>query len=267
MTRDPNQKKKARKKAEMQAKKDSSNAQEMGRAAAQRSMKREAVKPMPKPKAKVKGPGKMPDGYNMKRPAEKLGYIHSMETMAETVHAVLSELKVEKASIIGHSMGGYVALAFAEKFPQQLEKLVLLNSSTVADSEERKENRDRAKRLVKQNKQAFISMAIKNLFTDENRNALRTEINALVEEAVQLPEEYIIASVEGLKNRKDRTEILQQYSGEKIIIAGKNDPVVPFKEIEAIAEKTNSTFISFEDGHMSYLENEEELLKVLNELF
>ena len=198
---------------------------------------------------------------------EKLGYIHSMETMAETVHAVLSELKVEKASIIGHSMGGYVALAFAEKFPQQLEKLFLLNSSTVADSEERKENRDRAKRLVKQNKQAFISMAIKNLFTDENRNALRTEINALVEEAVQLPEEYIIASVEGLKNRKDRTEILQQYSGEKIIIAGKNDPVVPFKEIEAIAEKTNSTFISFEDGHMSYLENEEELLKVLNELF
>ncbi|MEO2059741.1 MAG: alpha/beta hydrolase [Mesonia sp.] len=198
---------------------------------------------------------------------EKLGYIHSMETMAETVQAVLSELKIEKASIIGHSMGGYVALAFAEKFPQQLEKLVLLNSSTVADSEERKENRDRAKRLVKQNKQAFISMAIKNLFTDENRNALRTEINALVEEAVQLPEEYIIASVEGLKNRKDRTEILQQYLGEKIIIAGKNDPVVPFKEIEAIAEKTNSTFISFEDGHMSYLENEEELLKVLNELF
>ena len=198
---------------------------------------------------------------------EKLGYIHSMETMAETVHAVLSELKVEKASIIGHSMGGYVALAFAEKFPQQLEKLILLNSSTVADSEERKENRDRAKRLVKQNKQAFISMAIKNLFTDENRNALRTEINALVEEAVQLPEEYIIASVEGLKNRKDRTEVLQQYLGEKIIIAGKNDPVVPFKEIEAIAEKTNSTFISFEDGHMSYLENEEELLKVLNELF
>lgn len=198
---------------------------------------------------------------------EKLGYIHSMETMAETVHAVLAELKVEKTSIIGHSMGGYVALAFAEKFPQQLEKLILLNSSTVADSEERKENRDRAKRLVKQNKQAFISMAIKNLFTDENRNALRTEINALVEEAVQLPEEYIIASVEGLKNRKDRTEILQQYSGEKIIIAGKNDPVVPFKEIEAIAEKTNSTFISFEDGHMSYLENKEELLKVLNELF
>jgi len=198
---------------------------------------------------------------------EKLGYIHSMETMAETVQAVLSELKIEKASIIGHSMGGYVALAFAEKFPQQLEKLVLLNSSTVADSEERKENRDRAKRLVKQNKQAFISMAIKNLFTDENRNALRAEINALVQEAVQLPEEHIIASVEGLKNRKDRTEILQQYSGEKIIIAGKNDPVVPFKEIEAIAEKTNSTFISFEDGHMSYLENEEELLKVLNELF
>lgn len=197
---------------------------------------------------------------------DKLGYIHSMETMAETVNSVLAELKVEKASFIGHSMGGYVVLAFAEKFPKKIEKLILLNSTTVADSEERKENRDRAKRLVKQNKQAFISMAIKNLFTDANRNKLRNEIHVLVEEAVQLPEENIIASVEGLKNRKDRTAILQQYSGKKVIIAGKNDPVVPFTEIQAIAEKTNSTFICFEGGHMSYLENQEELTEELKKI-
>ncbi|MBW2961899.1 alpha/beta hydrolase [Mesonia sp. JHPTF-M18] len=198
---------------------------------------------------------------------EKLGYIHSMETMAEVVHAVLFHLKIKKFSLIGHSMGGYVALAFAEKFPQQLEKLILLNSSPVADSEERKQNRDRAKRLVKQNKKAFISMAIKNLFTDENRNALRPKINTLVEEATQIPEENIIAAIEGLKNRKDRTKVLQQYKGEKVIISGKNDPVVPFQEIKEIAEQAHSNFIAFEDGHMSYLENREELGEKLITLF
>lgn len=198
---------------------------------------------------------------------DKLGYIHSMETIAEMVDAVLTELKVEKASFIGHSMGGYVALAFAEQFPQKTGKLVLLNSTTVADSEERKENRDRAKRLVKQNKKAFISMAIKNLFTDGNRDRLRNEINKLIDEAVQLPSENIIASIEGLKNRKDRTEVLKKFSGEKIIIAGKNDPVVPFEEIQEIAEKTHSALIAFEDGHMSYLENKEELLRELKKIF
>ncbi len=198
---------------------------------------------------------------------DKLGYIHSMGTMAETVNAVLSKLKVEKASFIGHSMGGYAALAFAEQFQQKTEKLILLNSTTVADSEERKENRERAKRLIKQNKKAFISMAIKNLFTDDTRDRLRNEINELIDEAVQFPSENIIASIEGLKNRKDRTEVLQQFEGRKVIIAGKNDPVVPFKEIQEIAEKTHSAFIAFEDGHMSYLENREELMEALKKIF
>lgn len=75
---------------------------------------------------------------------ESLGYVHSMEDNADMVHEVLSELRIRKAVLIGHSMGGYIALAFAELYPDTLKGLVLLNSTSRADSEERKTNRHRS---------------------------------------------------------------------------------------------------------------------------
>ncbi|HWS59814.1 MAG TPA: alpha/beta fold hydrolase, partial [Flavobacterium sp.] len=75
---------------------------------------------------------------------ECLGYIHSMEDQADMIHHVLHDLKIRKAVFIGHSMGGYIALAFAELYPDSMKGLVLLNSTSRADSDERKINRDRA---------------------------------------------------------------------------------------------------------------------------
>ena len=65
---------------------------------------------------------------------ECLGYIHSMEDQADMVHHVLHELKIRKAILVGHSMGGYVALAFAELYPDNMKGLVLLNSTSRAFS-------------------------------------------------------------------------------------------------------------------------------------
>ena len=100
-----------------------------------------------------------------------IGYVHSMEDQADMVHAVLQHLKIRKAILIGHSMGGYVALAFAELYPENIKGLVLLNSTSRADNEERKTNRDRAIKAVKQNYTAFVRMSIANLFSEKNRHA------------------------------------------------------------------------------------------------
>ncbi len=103
---------------------------------------------------------------------ECLGYVHTMEDNADVVHAVLSELRIRKAIFVGHSMGGYVALAFAELYPDTMKGLVLLNSTARADSEERKKNRDRAIKAVKQSFVNFISLSIGNLFSENNRERL-----------------------------------------------------------------------------------------------
>ena len=73
-----------------------------------------------------------------------LGYVHSMEDQAEMVSEDLSHLKIKKAVLIGHSMGGYVALAFAELYSDHMKGLVLMNSTSRADSDEKKHNRNRA---------------------------------------------------------------------------------------------------------------------------
>ena len=98
-----------------------------------------------------------------------LGYIHTMEDMAEAVYGVLRTLRLRKVKLIGHSMGGYVALAFLELYPNMVKSICLMNSTAEGDSSERKLNRDRAIAAVKHNYKNFIRMSIANLFSESNR--------------------------------------------------------------------------------------------------
>jgi pimeloyl-ACP methyl ester carboxylesterase len=93
---------------------------------------------------------------------------HSMELMAEVVHSLLIFLKIKSVSFVGHSMFGYVALAFAEKFEQNMERLILLNSTTTKDSPIRKQNRERGLNVISANKRAFINMTISHLFAESS---------------------------------------------------------------------------------------------------
>src|SRR5690606_14377497 len=75
---------------------------------------------------------------------QPLNYVQTMEDNAEMVLAVLHELRIRKAVLVGHSMGGYVALAFADLFPEIVKAVALINSTSKPDNHERKINRDRA---------------------------------------------------------------------------------------------------------------------------
>lgn len=192
-----------------------------------------------------------------------LGYIHSMEDMADAVHQVISELKIRKAIIVGHSMGGYVALAFAELYPEMMKGLVLLNSTSRADSDERITNRTRAIKAVKQNYVAAVRMSISNLFSEENREKLIAQIEWVREEALQTPLQGIIAAQEGMKLRKDREVILHFATYPILLILGKKDPVLNYEENVEQIEGTHVKLVTFNDGHMSHIENQAELEKVM----
>lgn len=194
---------------------------------------------------------------------ECLGYIHSMENNAEIVKAVLSNLRIRKAIFIGHSMGGYVALAFAELYPTTIKGLVLLNSTSKEDSAERKDNRDRAIKAVKQNYVNFVRLSVANLFSVNNRERLEKEIESVKLEALKTPLQGIVASLEGMKIRKDREFILHESEFPKLLILGKKDCVLIYKDNLSQIENTNTELIIFPDGHMSHIENKEELGKVL----
>jgi len=194
---------------------------------------------------------------------ECLGYVHSMEDNADIVHAVLHDLKIRKAAIIGHSMGGYVAMAFAELYPEMMKGIVLLNSTSRADSPERKTNRGRAIKAVKQNYTAFVRLSIANLFSEKNREILLNEIETARAEALKTPLQGIVASLEGMKIRKDREVILHFAAYPMLLILGKQDPVLNYEENATQIENTKVELVNFPDGHMSHIENTEELTKVL----
>ncbi len=196
---------------------------------------------------------------------ECLGYVHSMEDNAEVVMSVLQHLKIRKAVFIGHSMGGYVALAFAELYPENVKGILLLNSTSRADSDERKSNRDRAIKAVKQNYTAFVRMSIANLFSEKNRTILVDEIENVKTEALKTPLQGIVASLEGMKIRKDREVILHFATYPILLILGKQDPVLIYDENVSQIENTNVKLHTFNDGHMSHIENREELMLVLLE--
>jgi len=186
---------------------------------------------------------------------ECLGYVHSMDLMAETVNAVLKQIRIQRVKLIGHSMGGYVALAFCDAFPEKVKALCLMNSTSRADSDEKKINRNRAIEAVKNNYKTFVRISISNLFKPSNRLILTKEIEEVTKEALKTPLQGIIAALEGMKNRPDREFILFNSSFKKMMVIGKEDPALDYNSLIEQIQNSNINAVEFPDGHMSHIEN------------
>lgn len=195
---------------------------------------------------------------------QPLNYVQTMEDNADLVLSVLNELRIRKAILVGHSMGGYVALAFADLFPNIVKGIALVNSTAKPDSAERKINRDRAIVAVKQNYASFVRMSVANLFSEDNRERFAQEIEAVKLEALKTPLQGIVASLEGMKIRKDREPLLHEGKFPVLLVLGKKDPVLNFEETQELKKHPNVSLEVFPDGHMSPIENRSDLQTVLH---
>lgn len=195
--------------------------------------------------------------------SENIGYIHSMEDQASMIKFVLDALNLSRYVLIGHSMGGYVGLAFAEHFTDNIKGLCLMNSTPLADSPEKKINRERAIEAVKINYKTFIRMAVPNLFAPYNLLKFKDEVNIVVEQALQMQPQGIIGSLEGMKLRKDRVNELKKLKVPTQLIIGQNDGAIDIELTLESIENTSTEIIIFPDGHMSPIENKSELIETL----
>lgn len=198
---------------------------------------------------------------------ECIGYIHTMEDMAEAVHAVLQNLKIDKSIFVGHSMGGYVSLAYADLYKNFVSGLVLLNSTAYADDHERKINRNRAIKMAQREYTSLVQMSIANLFSIDNRERLLTEIEQTKKEALKTPLQGYIACQEGMKIRKNREKILQNTTFPKLLILGKKDGILNSEDNTKQVENTQVELVSLPDGHMSHIENKDVLGEILMNFF
>lgn len=191
----------------------------------------------------------------------------TMETMADAVIEVLDELNIEQATFIGHSMGGYVTCALADLYPERVENIVLINSSTLPDDDAKKNQRLRACETAKKNFNALVSFSMPTLFAAHHRDNFIEELKFVKEIALKTPIEGICAALKGMRERPDRSSILYDYKGGIYIIVGMNDETVnPELFLTLIPDLPNIHLYKFDGGHMAFIENYNEVLSILKSI-
>lgn len=197
--------------------------------------------------------------------SECIGYVQKMELMADVVKDVMDELNLRRYVVAGHSMGGYVALAFAERYPENLRGLCLFHSSASPDSAEKKLDRDRGIKLVKRNPVKYTNALVGNLFAVANQKYMKKEINWVRRIAAKTKKQGIVASIEGMKIRRNREIILKFAKYPVLFIAGTRDIVIPFEAMQKQADlpKIGKLVALERVGHMGFLEAKEIAVKKL----
>ncbi len=192
-----------------------------------------------------------------------LRYIHTMNDQANMVHAVLKFLKLRKYSIIGHSMGGYIALTYAKHYPKTIKGLCLHNSTFQADSLETQALRVRANKMVQTNFKNMVHMSFTNLFSKESRENFKPQIKAALQIALKTPLQSYIASQEGMRLREDTTSFFTEAPFYKALIIGKKDTVVNVNFLITFSKENNIPTTILPEGHMSHIENIKPLIIAL----
>lgn len=193
------------------------------------------------------------------------GYVHTMDLLAKSVKAVMDSLRLKKYIIIGHSMGGYAGLAFAELFPDNLKGLCLYHSTAYADNDEKKRDRTRSIKVVKANHKIFTTEVIRNLFATKNVKYLKEEISFAQKIASKTSKQAIIASLEGMKDRPNRDIILGLVEYPIMFVIGELDNVLPASQLLEQTEILKNKHLLYleHDGHMGFLESPKQSNKAL----
>ena len=197
--------------------------------------------------------------------SEILAKNHSMPLMAEAVNHVLEAENIERCVMVGHSMGGYATLAFAEKYSEKLKGLVLFHSQAAADDVEGMKNRNRTIEIVKNNHKDFIAGFIPLLFAEDNIDKLSSEIEQLKLVSEQNSVSSICAALAGMRDRNDNLQLLKSIDVPVFFIVGKQDSRIAIEKIlpQLALPKNCEALILDGVGHMGFLEAKEITTKAI----
>jgi len=199
---------------------------------------------------------------------------YSMEAMADDIYHLIEHLKIDKIVLLGHSLGGYAALAFADKYRDKLLGLGLIHSTALPDTEETKEKRRRDIQDISVNGiNNYIKRLIPKLFTDSKQHNMQEAIQDMVQIGFQMNQEGAIGALQAMMNRPDRSHVLAEADYPILLVAGAEDEVISPLDTFSITYKgvTDSTFgyphileNTFEDvSHMSLVEVPNQLSRVI----
>ena len=196
----------------------------------------------------------------------RLNYLKTIDDYADFVHDKIVEQGIEKCAVIGHSMGGYIALAFAEKYPQMLSGFGLFHSTSFADSGEKKEARNKIIETIKKSGSAvFVRASTHALYAEEFAKQHPDIIAKHIEYASQFPPEALISGMQAIRDRPDRRAVLKALRVPVMFIIGEKDKSVSPADAKSqiMIPKFFSSSILDNVAHMGMVEEAEHCLAFL----
>lgn len=193
-------------------------------------------------------------GTSMQLAADSSQLAIGMDDYADVIKSILDEEKITGCTMLGHSLGGYITLAFAEKYPSSLSAFGLVHSSAFADSEEKKSARKKSIAFIKNNgAYEFLKTSIPGLFKAPNNSAAYA---ALIEKGRNFTPEALIQYYEAMIARPDRTKVLKTFTGPILFIIGEHDNAVPFQQSlqQCYLPDISQVHILRNSAHMGMLE-------------
>lgn len=188
----------------------------------------------------------------------------TLEEVAVQLEEWMAENQISNPIVIGHSLGGYVALALLELIGSKMKAIGLFHSTAFPDDQEKKEMRDRTVIfLMKNGVDKFVTTFVPQLFSEARRDELQKQIDLAIEQAKESTLEGLIAFTRAMRDRKDRLEVLEHFSGPKLLIAGTLDGAVKIEASRAQKDAFTDYFELEETGHIGMVEKREETLKIV----
>lgn len=193
---------------------------------------------------------------------------HSMESLATAINQLIKSLGIKKVFMIGHSLGGYVALAFLELYPDCLSGYSLFHSHPFADSAEALDKRTREIEIVNMGKKNLMyhDNVIK-MFAESNLEKFSEALQRSKEIASRINGAGIIAVLKGMMIRPSRLSVMEEGRVPCLWILGKMDNYIPCEIIQSkVKLPSNAKVVILENsGHMGFIEEEDRSVKIVKE--
>jgi pimeloyl-ACP methyl ester carboxylesterase len=188
----------------------------------------------------------------------------SLEEVAMMLEEWMESLGLVNPVVIGHSLGGYVVMALAERMGDKLKGIGLFHSTAFADDEEKIGVRNRTLTFVeKHGVEKFVDSFVPPLFPEHRREELQEKIDFVLGLARKTSYPGLMANTKAMRDRKDRMEVLKNFGGSKLMIVGQADGAVKLEASRQHEPHVDFYFELPETGHMGMFEREEKAIEVV----
>jgi pimeloyl-ACP methyl ester carboxylesterase len=184
--------------------------------------------------------------------------LKELKDFAACILAIADAEKIGQFVLIGHSMGGYISLAFAEIYPEKISALGLFHSTSYGDTDEKKEARDKNIRFIQQHGASlFVEQGIPGLFSEYFKSNHPEEIGHLIARYANFNPEALVLYLKAMKHRPVTTNVLISMTKPVLFIMGEEDKAVPLKDSLQQCHLPRISYIHIltHTAHMGMIEN------------